>query len=97
MQGCCRRHAPHSLRCVAPISPRKAWKYFSAFIFLLSGSPSCFALQVPDVKGLQDLGPPFLAQISLTQCNTYVHVSILDRGLVPKPFSFSQELQCNGS
>ena len=38
---------------------------------------------------------PFLAQISLTQCNTYVHINILDRGLVPKPFSFSQELQFN--
>ena len=40
---------------------------------------------------------PFNAQISLTQRNTYVglHVNILDRGLVPKPFGFSQELQCN--
>ena len=63
----------------------------------------CFALQVPDVKGWQDPGPPcvhvflFLAQISLTQRNTYIHVSILDLGLVPKPFGFSQELQFNGS
>ena len=52
------------------------------------------ALQVPDVRGLQVPGPPctcfFLAQISLTQRNTYVHVGILDRGLVPKPFGFSQ-------
>ena len=63
-------------------------------------APSCFALQVPDVKGLHDPGChvlPFLARISLMQCNTYVHVNILDRGLVPKPFGFSQELQCNGS
>ena len=33
---------------------------------------TCFALQVPDVKGLEDPGPPFLAQILLTQRNTYV-------------------------
>ena len=38
---------------------------------------------------------PFLAQISLMQRNnyvatSYVHVNILDRGLVPKPFGFSQ-------
>ena len=57
-------------------------------IFQLSGwalmAPSCFALQVPDVKGLHDPGChvlPFLARISLTQCNTYVHVNILDPGL----------------
>ena len=63
-------------------------------------APSCFALQVPDVKGFQNWCChvlPFLAQISLTQRNTYIDVTMLDRGLVPKPFGFSQELQCNGS
>ena len=44
------------------ISPRKAWKILFAFIFHLSGwalvAPSCFALQVPDVRGLQVPGPP---------------------------------------
>ena len=39
------------------ISPREARKFSFAFIFQLSGwalvSPSCFALQVPDVRGLQ--------------------------------------------
>ena len=34
---------------------------------------------------------------TFTQRNTYVHVNVLDRSLVPKPFDFSQELQCNGS
>ena len=86
------------------ISPRQARKFFFAFIFQLSGwavvAPSCFALQVPDVKELQDRGRHvllFLAQISLTQRNYYLHVNIRDRGLVPKPFGFSQELQSNGS
>ena len=60
-------------------------------------APSCFALEVPDVKGMQDPGPPCPAQISLTHRNMYVHVNILDRGLLPKPFGFSQELHCNGS
>ena len=76
MQGCCRRW------CVAQ-------NFFSASIFQLSGwalvAPSCFALQVPDVKGLQDL-----------MCFRFLvkfNVNILDRGLVPKPFGFSQELQ----
>ena len=49
-------------RCVALISPCETRKTFFVFIFLLSGwalmAPSCFALQVPDVKGLQDPGPP---------------------------------------
>ena len=42
---------------VAPISPREARKNFVAFIFHFSGwalvAPSRFALQVPDVRGLQ--------------------------------------------
>ena len=42
-------------------SARSAENFF-AFIFQLSGwalvAPSCFARQVPDVKGLQDPGPP---------------------------------------
>ena len=45
-----------------------------------------FALQVQDAKGLQDRGRhvlPFLAQVSLMQRNTYIHVNILDCGLVP--------------
>ena len=59
---------------------------FFAFIFQLS------RWALADVKGLQDPGHhvlPFLAQISLIRVS-YVHVNILDRGLVPKPFGFSQ-------
>ena len=59
---------------VVLISPREVWENFFTFIFQISGwalvAPLCFALQVPDLKGLQDgPGPPcmFLAQISLTQ------------------------------
>ena len=37
---------------------------------------------------------PFLPQISLTQ---RILLTCRVRGLVPKPFGFSQELQCNGS
>ena len=102
MQSRCRRQCTEVWN--ADQSARSAEKNF-AFIFQLSGwalvAPSCFALQVPDVKGLmQDRGRhvlPFLAQISLTQRNYYLHVNVRDRGLVPKPFGFSQELQSNGS
>ena len=49
-------------RRVAPISPREARKNFFAFIYHFSGwalvPPLRFALQVPDVRGLQVPGPP---------------------------------------
>ena len=47
--------------CRADQSARSAENFFT-FIFQLSGwalvAPSCFAQQVPDVKGLQDPGQP---------------------------------------
>ena len=58
-------------------------------------APSRFALQVPDVRGLQVPGRAamsfFLAYFA-HECNTYVRTrrGILDRGLVPKPFGFRQ-------
>ena len=62
-------------RRVVLISPRKARKFFFAFIFQLSGwalvAPSCFAQQVPDVKGLQDPGPP-CASVS---CSNFAHAT----------------------
>ena len=53
---------------------------FFAFIFQLSGwalmAPSCFALQVPDVRGLQVPGPPcasfLLKFLSKFRSQTYV-------------------------
>ena len=56
-----------------PISPREAWKKFFAFIFHFSGwalvAPSRFALQVPDVRGLQVPGPPH----ELLPCSNFAH------------------------
>ena len=96
----CRAGAEGSAqRHIAPISPRQPRKFFSPSGWTLV-APSCFALQVPDVKGLQDQRPP-CASISCsnfahaTYRNTYVHI---DHGLIPKPFGFShRELQCNSS
>ena len=55
-------------------SARSGENFFS-FIFQLSGwalvAPSCFAQQVPDVKGLQDPGPP-CASIS---CSNFAHAT----------------------
>ena len=55
-------------------SARSVEKIF-AFIFQLSGwalvAPSCFAQQVPDVKGLQDPGPP-CASFS---CSNFAHAT----------------------
>ena len=65
--------------CVVLISPRKARKNFFTFIFHLSGwalvAPSCFALQVPDVRGLQVLGLPgrHVCSNFAHERNTYVH------------------------
>ena len=54
MQGCCRRQCTEV--CSADQSARSPEKKNFAFIFQLSGwalmAPSCFALLVPDVKGL---------------------------------------------
>ena len=62
-------------RCVVLISPRKARKFFSPLFYQLSGwalvAPSCFAQQVPDVKGLQDPGPP-CASVS---CSNFAHAT----------------------
>ena len=61
-------------RVSAVQSARSAEKFF-AFIFQLSGwalvAPSCFAQQVPDVKGLQDPGPP-CASVS---CSNFAHAT----------------------
>ena len=59
MQGCCRWQCNEV--CSDDQSARSMEKNF-AFIFQLSGwalvAPSCFALQVPDVKGFEvDIGP----------------------------------------
>ena len=56
----CRAAAEGSAqRCEVLISPHEAR---TPLFFQLSGwalmAPSCFALQVPDVKGQQDPGPP---------------------------------------
>ena len=75
-----------------PISPREAGKKFFAFIFHFSGwalvAPSRFALQVPDVRGLQvtySLGTETRSQgrHELLPCsnfaherNTYVHAGV---------------------
>ena len=49
-------------QCIEVHSAGKARKIFFAFIFHFSGwalvAPSRFALQVPDVRGLQVPGPP---------------------------------------
>ena len=89
-------------RRVAPISPREVRKIFFAFIFQLSGwalvAPLCFAQQV---RCERIAGPGaamcFRFLLKFRSCNviatrtrSYVHVNILDRGLVPKPFGFSQ-------
>ena len=54
------------------ISPREVWKKISAFIFQLSGwalvAPSCFALQVPGVRGLQAQG-----RHVLLSCSNFTH------------------------
>ena len=78
------------------ISPCEVPKKNFTFIFHLSGwalvALSCFALQVPDVRGLQVPGPPcafFLAETSLTNV-IRTQRGILDHSLVPKPFSFRQ-------
>ena len=53
---------------------------FSAFIFQLSGwalmAPSCFALQVPGVRGLQARGRHVLLSCSnfAHECNMYIHI-----------------------
>ena len=48
-------------------------------------APSCFAQQVPDVKGLQDPGPP-CASVS---CSNFAHaMATLARSW--SPFGFSQ-------
>ena len=80
-----------------PISPREARKmfffclHFSAIRMGSRGTFVLFALQVPDVRGLQVPGPPcasFLLKFrSWNVIRTYT--GILDCGLVPKPFSFS--------
>ena len=72
----CRAAAEGSaLRRVVLISPRKARKIIFAFIFQVSGwalvAPSCFAQHVPDVKGLQDPGPP-CASVS---CSNFAHAT----------------------
>ena len=58
--------------CRADQSAQSA-EIFFAFIFQLSGwalvAPSCFAQQVPDVKGLRDPGPP-CASVS---CSNFAH------------------------
>ena len=78
----CRAAAEGSAqRCVVLISPHEARKFFFFLYFLgwAHVAPLCFALQVPDVKGFQNWGRhvlPFLAQISLTQRNTYIDVNI---------------------
>ena len=55
-------------------SARSAENVF-AFIFQLSGwalvAPSCFAQQVPDVKGLQDPGPPCVSVF----CSNFAHAT----------------------
>ena len=57
------------------ISPHEARKFIFTFIFQLSGwalvASSCFALQAPDVKGLQDPGPP-CASVS---CSNFAHTT----------------------
>ena len=53
---------------------------------------SCFALQVPDVKRIAGPGAAMCFRFLLKFRSRNI---ILDRGLIPKPFGFSQELQCN--
>ena len=70
-------------RRVVLINPRKAWKKIFSFFSQLSGwalvAPSCFTLQFQmwnecRTRGRQML--PFLAQISLTQHNTYFRIKL---------------------
>ena len=80
MQGCCRRQCTEARS--ADQSAQSVGNFF-AFIFQLSAAgwaliaASCFALQVPDVKGLQDPGP----SCASVPCSNFA----------PKPFGFSQE------
>ena len=73
MQGCCRRQCTEV--CGADQSAQSAEIFFPPLFFQLSGwalvAPSCFALQVPDVKGLQDPGPP-CASVS---CSNFAHAT----------------------
>ena len=64
------------------VDQSEAWKKIFAFIFQLSGwalvAPSCFALQVPGVRGLQARGHHvhcfFLAQLDFAhERNTCIH------------------------
>ena len=78
-----------------PISPRKAWKFFFAFIFQALVAPSCFCTASSRCTRIAGPGAAmcfFVAQISLTNViRTYTGsgTGILDCGLVPKPFGFS--------
>ena len=57
-------------RSIGAISPREV--RFSPLFFIWGlVAPSCFALQVPDVKELQDLGPP-CASVS---CSSFAHAT----------------------
>ena len=71
MQDCCRRQCTEVRS--ADQSAQSADTF--NFIFQLSGwsvvAPSCFALQVPDVKGQQDPGPP-CASVS---CSDFAHAT----------------------
>ena len=83
-------------RRVVQISPRKARKFFSPLFFITTASSRCKRIAGPGAA----MCFRFFVLLKFRSCNvihTYIHVSILDRGLVPKPFGFSQELQCNGS
>ena len=92
-------------RYVGLISPRKVRKFFFLYFSAIRmGSRGTFVLCTASSRCEWIAGPGaamcfrFLLKFrSHNVIRTYVHVNILDRGLAPKPFGFSEELQCNCS
>ena len=101
MQGCCRRQCTKEWS--ADLSVRSAENVFRLY-FIRMGSRGTFVLCTASSRCKRIAGPEaamcfsFLLKFySRNIIRTYIHVNILDCGLVPKPFGFSQELQCNSS